>query len=296
MDTRRIRQFLMLAETLNFSEAARRCGVSQPALSKSIRKLEDELGGVLIRREGRLTHLTHLGRSMALHLAEVERVSAAAESEAKRLSSGNIQPLDIAVMCTVGPDRLSGFVQDYLAAHRDVELTLHDVAAGQISEDLLSGRVDLAIFGAPVAMSERLRHFELYTEDMVMACADDHPYASRPTVALSDLSQQPYLDRLHCEFRDTFMATAVRENVPMRISVRSEREDWIQSLVQSGQGVTILPQYSVVMEGIVTVPLDRSDMKRSVLLGVATGREDAAAVRDFVSQARRHDWALSAPS
>ncbi|MEX0305038.1 MAG: LysR family transcriptional regulator [Leisingera sp.] len=294
MDLRRIRQFLLLADTLNFSEAARRSGVSQPALSKSIRKLEEELGGSLIRREGRLTHLTHLGRAMALHLAEVARSAASAEAEARRISSGNVQPLEIAVMCTVGPYRLSRFMLSYLEAHQDVEITLHDVPAMKIGEDLLSGRVDLAILGAPVSDAGRLHHIELYTEDMVMACAAGHPYAARPEVNLEDLSRQPYLDRLHCEFRDTFMATAVRENVPMRISVRSEREDWIQYLVKTGQGVTILPRHSVVMDGIATVPLAREDMKRSVLLSVAAGRQDSEAVQQFVSQARKFSWNASA--
>ncbi|TLP69078.1 LysR family transcriptional regulator [Parasedimentitalea maritima] len=290
MDTRRIRHFLVLAETLNFSEAARRSGVSQPALSKSIANLEAELGGSLIRREGRLTHLTHLGQAMALHLREVERATSAAKAEANRLSKGAVQPLEIAVMCTVGPSRLSPFVLKFLTDHPDVELSLHDVTTARIGADLLGGRVDLAVLGAPVTDSDRLRHIELYTEDMVMACAVDHPYASRPSVKLEDLSRQPYLDRLHCEFRDTFLATAVRENVPMRVTVRSEREDWIQSLVQGGQGVTILPRHSVVLDGIATVPLNRRDMKRSVMLSVATGRQDAEAVRDFVDGARRHDW------
>ncbi len=53
MNLTRIQYFLSLAETLNFSETARLCGLSQPALSKAIRKLEEELGGALLRREGR---------------------------------------------------------------------------------------------------------------------------------------------------------------------------------------------------------------------------------------------------
>lgn len=292
MDIRRVRQFLTLVDTLNFSEAARRCGVSQPALSKSVQKLEEEFGGPLVRREGRLTHLTHLGQTMAQHLAEVERVSAAAEAAAKRLSSGQTQPLAIAVMCTVGPYQLSPFFHEFQATHPDVEVSLHDVPADRIGEDLLSGRVDLAILGAPVAESDRLRHTPLYSEAMVMACAHDHPYANRTTVSLEDLSRQPYLDRLHCEFRDTFMAMALRENIPLQVSLRSEREDWIQFLVKTGRGVTILPQHSVVLDGIATVPLDRDDARRNVMLAVATGREDSVAVRDAVALARRRDWTV----
>lgn len=290
MDIRRIRHFLLLAETLNFSETARRSGISQPALSKAIRKFEDEVGGALIRREGRLTHLTPLGRKMAPHLAELERVSAVAEASAKRLTSGGIMPLEIAVMCTVGPYRISRFLLDYLSTNQHVEVTLHDVPASRIVDDLLSGRVDLAILGAPVSEPLRLRHTKLYTEDMVLACNAEHPFANRPKIRLEDLSSQPYLDRLHCEFRNTFMTTVARENITLHTAVRSEREDWIQHLVKTGQGVTILPCDSVVSKGIATVPLDRDDLKRNVLLAVATGREDNEAVRAFVTRARKFDW------
>lgn len=292
MDIRRIRQFLTLAETLNFSEAARKCGVSQPALSKAVQKLESELGGPLVRREGRLTHLTHLGRAMAKQLTEVERASAIAESTARKLSTGQVQPLEIAVMCTVGPYRLSPFLLAFQAEHPDVEITLHDSPAQKINADLLSGMVDLAIIGAPMEDSDRLRHVPLYSERMVMACANDHPYANRDKVTLHDIARQPYLDRLHCEFRDIFMSQALREHAPMRVALRSEREDWIQYLVRTGQGVTILPEHSVVMEGIATVPLERADTHRDVLLAVATGREDQPAVRAFIAMAKRRDWLI----
>lgn len=60
MDLKRVRHFLALSETLNFTAAAAVLGISQPALSKSVRKLEEELGGALLRREGKRTHLDSL--------------------------------------------------------------------------------------------------------------------------------------------------------------------------------------------------------------------------------------------
>ncbi|WP_143535645.1 LysR family transcriptional regulator [Roseisalinus antarcticus] len=84
MDIRRIRYFITFCETLNFSEAARQLGLSQPALSKAIRKLEDEIGGPLIRREGIKTHLTHLGRLMHEQLQKVDATTLQAELAAKK--------------------------------------------------------------------------------------------------------------------------------------------------------------------------------------------------------------------
>ena len=66
-----IRYFLTLCETLNFARAAERCNVSQPSLTRAVQKLEQELGGLLIRRERRLTHLTELGELVRPMLEEV---------------------------------------------------------------------------------------------------------------------------------------------------------------------------------------------------------------------------------
>jgi len=64
MEMQQVRYFLAVSRTLNFTRAAEECNVTQPALTRAIKQLEDELGGELIRREGRNTHLTDLGNRM----------------------------------------------------------------------------------------------------------------------------------------------------------------------------------------------------------------------------------------
>jgi LysR family transcriptional regulator, hydrogen peroxide-inducible genes activator len=66
-----IRYFLAVADTLNFTRAAEQCHVSQPALTRAIQQLEEELGGLLLRRERKLTHLTDFGRLLVPHLRQL---------------------------------------------------------------------------------------------------------------------------------------------------------------------------------------------------------------------------------
>ncbi|MFK7943544.1 MAG: LysR family transcriptional regulator [Paracoccaceae bacterium] len=79
MEIHQMRYFVAMSEHLNFTHAAETCNVSQPALTRAIQKLEDELGGPLFRREGRRTHLTELGRMVrprfeqALSLTDLAR-------------------------------------------------------------------------------------------------------------------------------------------------------------------------------------------------------------------------------
>ena len=70
MEIHQVRYFLAVVETLNFTKAAERCNVSQPALTRAIQLLEHELGGLLFRRERANTHLTELGRMVLPHLKQ----------------------------------------------------------------------------------------------------------------------------------------------------------------------------------------------------------------------------------
>src|SRR3954471_2521224 len=84
VDLVQIRYFLSLTDTLNFTRAAEQCHVTQPALTRSIQRLEDELGGPLILRERNLTQLTELGRAM---LPLLQRTYTAAEEARTRAAS-----------------------------------------------------------------------------------------------------------------------------------------------------------------------------------------------------------------
>src|SRR5690242_2529818 len=84
MEMHQIRYFLADADTLNFTRAAERCHVSQPALTRAIQQLEEELGGLLLRRERKLTHLTDFGRLIEPHLRQLHADAEAAKSTAKR--------------------------------------------------------------------------------------------------------------------------------------------------------------------------------------------------------------------
>ena len=87
MELHEIRYFLALSKTLNFTKAAEMCNVSQPALTRAIQKMEDELGGLLFSRERNNTHLTELGRMLVPHLTEVLTRTQAAKETANEFSA-----------------------------------------------------------------------------------------------------------------------------------------------------------------------------------------------------------------
>src|SRR6516165_12428121 len=109
MELYQIRYFVMLCETLSFARAAERCGVSSTSLTRAVQKLEHELGGLLIRRERRLTHLTELGRLVRPMLEEALALAEGTKLAAHRLLKVDAKPLRFGVMRSVGPLRLAPF-------------------------------------------------------------------------------------------------------------------------------------------------------------------------------------------
>ena len=84
MELQEIRYSLTLSKTLNFTKVAEICNVSQPALTRAMQKMEDELGGLLFSRERSNTHLTELGRLLEPHLREVLAKTDLAKDTASR--------------------------------------------------------------------------------------------------------------------------------------------------------------------------------------------------------------------
>jgi DNA-binding transcriptional LysR family regulator len=121
MEMHQIRYFLAVADALYFTRAAEQCNVSQPALTRAIQQLEEELGGLLLRRERKLTHLTDFGRLIEPHFRQLYADADAAKSTAKRFLSLQEAEIRLGVMCTVGPARFMGFLPISMAPIRDAK-------------------------------------------------------------------------------------------------------------------------------------------------------------------------------
>ena len=94
MDFNQIKFFLALAETLNFTRAAEQCNVSQPGLTNAIKKLEDELGGALVYRDGKNTRLTELGRTLRSQFENIDNLRRQIRSASRLFKSGKTEELN----------------------------------------------------------------------------------------------------------------------------------------------------------------------------------------------------------
>ena len=292
MDLRRIRYFLALVRTLDFSLAARGLGITQPALTKAMNRLEAETGGRLIRREGRRTHLTPLGEALLERFAELDRIAGETEEAARRLVGGVGACLRIGVAATVGPGRLVGLVGRFRERCPETAVSIHGVDdERELHEALLRGRLDCAFDASADADEPRLHRIRLYDEPFVLVLPRAPTAEATAPVSIADA--RAAAGGCTCADRRGVAGTvAAGAGAGTSIvgtgsgALSSERDDWTEALVGAGLGTGVMPRDSVGRGDVRIRPLD-GVAPRTISLAVPSGHEDHAAIRRFVELARR---------
>jgi DNA-binding transcriptional LysR family regulator len=290
MDLHEIRYFLALSKTLNFTKAAEMCNVSQPALTRAIQKMEDELGGLLFSRERSNTHLTELGRMLEPHLTEVLARTQVAKETAQRFLRLDSAHLKLGVMCTIGPVRFVSFLSRFRADNPGIEITLTEAAPDRLCELLMKGELDVALIARPDGFAPPLQPQPLYQERFVIACSAGHPFARQHAVSVAELDGQPYLQRINCEYRDKLRETCHANGAYLSGAFRSEREDWILTMVAAGMGICFLPEFSNTIPGVISRPVVQPSVEREVCLVTVAGRRWSSPVSAFVRAVRQYHW------
>lgn len=283
MDIHHIRYFLAVAGTLNFTRAASLCGVSQPALSRAIQQLEDEIGGLLFYRERALTQLTALGRLMEPRLRGVMDSMVGASIEARKFLTLDDPSIRLGVMCTIGPCRLASLFGNVQSQFPDVTVRLVEGTYGSLLDRLRSGEVDAAIMANPDANPVDLDAVTLYSERFLVAFPAGHRFEAMNAVPFSEVDRENYLRRLNCEYRDRLSALVRERGSALNICYQSEREDWILSMVAGGLGICFLPEFSATKPGVMTRPLIEPEVSREVAVMTRHGRTIPAALQALLA-------------
>lgn len=290
MDIHHIRYFLAVCETLNFTRAAESCNVTQPALSRAVQQLEEEVGGLLFRRERNLTHITDLGLLMKPRLQQVLDGLVEVKRDAKRFLTLEEASITLGIMCTIGPRRLTGLIAEFGRRFPGVSIRLIEGVARDLAAKVENGELDIAIVANPDGFSGRIEAHSLYDERFVIAFPEHHRFAAMNGIPMREIHGESYLRRINCEYRDHLSKIADECHADAPLAFASEREDWIQNMVAGGLGICIIPEFSAVIPGIQIRPLVDPDVSRDVSLIWMAGRRHSPAVAAFVKLSRAHPW------
>ena len=291
MEIHEIRYFLAVCETLNFTRAAELCNVSQPSLTRAIQSLEAKLGGgPLINRERANTHLTELGRLMQPYFQQMLDSMEEAQVMARNYGGAASGTLRLGMMCTIGPVKLAALFGALHRNHPAIRLRLQDDTATALQAQLANGELDAAIYCRPEALDDRFHVMPLYQERFVVAFGPEHAWTTRTEIMFQDLHDQPYLNRISCEYNDHIDAIMAQRGVQPNYPYESERDDWIQSMVVAGLGCTTIPEFAITHPGLLWRPLVDPEVSRTVNLVTVRGRQHGPAVGALVHAVKRHRW------
>lgn len=294
MELHQIRYFLALARSLNFTRAAEQCNVTQPALTKAVQKLEQELGGVLIHRERQLTQLTDLGK---LVLPKLERAYAAAESvraSAKEFHCKEIAPLKIAMGCRVSTAILESPLAEIARFMPGLQVELIEAEPPDVVEMLLNGDVHAAIAGDELGeLPVRIDHWRLFRERFLVLMPREGRHAELAAMPADVLEKAVWIELEGAShlWRDLFPA-----GIEPKIRHRGRQMGRLQHLVSAGLGLMLWPEHAPHIPSLVTRPIVGDLLARSIQLLVVAGRRHSPALEALVKIARVHDWRSGFPN
>jgi LysR family transcriptional regulator, hydrogen peroxide-inducible genes activator len=198
METHQVRYFLVLARTLNFTKAAEECKVTQPSLTRAVKKLEEELGGALFHRERANTHLTELGRAMLPHIEQSYLAAQSARALAEALKRGDVAPLRLGLTDSVSSRLFTDVLQGVRSGVPNFELAVEAGPESLVRDAMLKGNADLVVLGEGGAVPERMRTWPLFREQFRLVIASSHRLATKTTLMLEDLDNEDLIERTKC--------------------------------------------------------------------------------------------------
>lgn len=249
MNIRDLEYLVALAEHKHFRRAADACHVSQPTLSGQIRKLEDELGIILLERTSRKVLFTQSGLLLVDQaktvLREVKLLKEMASNQGKEMTG----PLHVGVIPTIGPYLMPHIVPALQNAFPDLELFLYEAQTHQLLEQLETGRLDCAIV-ASVRETEPFIEVPLFKERMLLAVAENHPWAKEQTIPMSMLKDHEMLmlDDGHC-LRNQALGYCFTAGAKENSHFQATSLETLRNMVAANTGMTLMPELAVLSEG-----------------------------------------------
>ena len=183
----------------------------------------------------------------------------------------------------------SKIVHDYPG----IELSLHEATPAELIEKMMKGDLDVALIGLPVPLPDRFNTHFLFRERFVVAFPPGHRFEALNFVRLEEMAGESYLYRINCEFAEHIDGLLAERNVELNFRYRSEREDWVQSMILVGMGCAFMPEYLPSFSSLPTRCVLEPEIARNVELAMVSGRRHSRAVATFTRLAIAHDWTIS---
>lgn len=287
LDTHQLNVFLVAAETLNFTQAARLLHMSQPSVSQHIQSLEQSLGQPLFNRAGRHIELTEAGMALVPLAREMVERSVHIVETMKSLEGEVHGHLLVGCSTTPGKYILPGLLASFHREFPLVRVSCNVTSQGQAFEMLCEGEVQVAMVSEPFMTCNTVETRLFMIDPVVLIAPLDHPWAKRGEITTAELLETEFIVREEGSGTESAMRKALAgvdiaiEDLDTLLVLGSSEA--IALSVQEGLGVGFVSQIVVsrlVQDGVARVRVRGLEIQREIHIGSqkrkpATGAQQA---------------------
>lgn len=285
MEIQQLYYYMELCKQKNFTEAGYACNMTQGALSKQIRKLENELGITLIRRNTRKFELSKEGE---IFLSYAKKMTGTYEEMLKNVQKN--QEIKIGCMPVLAPYHFARLVADFRKEYPDIKLVIDERIASEIQEN--SDRYDFLILRENMMEDQKkFRFFPLYDDKLCAVLYEKHPLYGRDRLQLKELKDDVFIfpERGSGSY-EVFYKSCEKAGFEPKIAFEFPQANTIMSFVSEGVGVTIT--FSTVYReakcaGVKMIPLE-DELHSVISLFYRKNKPLDYAKKQFLNYVREH--------
>lgn len=294
IETRLLRQFVVVAEELHFRRAAERLHMAQPPLSQAIRRLEAEIGFPLFERNNRNVTLTQAGAAFLQKARGILDAFEEGIAYTRRVAQGTDGHLTISFINITPYLPILHALRNFRHATPHVALTLKEATSYEQVRALESGEADLGFLRIAATTSTTLHFEEILREPICVALPAGHCHASHQRIELKRLKDESFVaspQPLGRGMHDQLVNLCLAAGFVPRIVQEARQIQTLVGLVASGFGIALIPASlaSEIRQDVVfrSISVDAPDELRYLSLLMAWNRTRPSSVRDrFIEEVR----------
>ena len=290
MELRQLRYFVAVAEQGNISQAAKRIFLTQSALSRQIKALEDEIGQCLLERQAHSIRLTPVGEAL---LRDARDLLQHAEQVLERARNAGRGPrLRIGYAPSLAAGLMSAAVESFTQAHPNARVELLDSSTNQMLVGVESGSLDVVLSVGEQRPTRGLTWELLARAPWRLAVSRNHPLAKRSQVTLAEVVREPLLgfcQRDYPEYWGFITACLRHDNERPKIAAEYDGTENLMAAVESGLGVAFVTTHMARLfpKRVRFIPLACAPDPVPIAVGRRTDRADDKVLAVFVEEVRK---------
>lgn len=242
MDIRHLEYFIEVARYCSFTKAAQTLYISQPAISKVIKSIEDELGIILFDRSGRRVVLTDAGKilyNQAQSMVQSFRSLSTEINDLMNLEKGKIR---IGLPPMIGSNFFPKVLGQFHERYPNITIQLVEVGAKRVETEVGNGNLDMGVAVLPTN-EEMFNTFRIVKDSLKCIVHPSHPLAEREAISLSELEQEDFV-YFHEDFtlHDRILEECLHLGFEPHLVSKSSQWDFIVEMVAFNLGIALLPE------------------------------------------------------